>query len=267
MFRLSLAVLCIACLAVAACQSKPGEPAVQAPLSKTEQQLLTQADVERALGNYADAEAHYRQATEQSKGAVRAHLELAAMYRSQGKQDEALEILRRAHALGPHHVEVLKEYARQALLMGENAIALEKATEGLKQNPDDVRLLNIRGVAQDRAGEHKRAQKDYRKALGLSAVLVDREYTTNNLALSLVADGQAAEAVKLLEAALPKAQNKAVLRQLLALAYGVAGDADKAYELGLKDLNLPQIQENLRFYEQLREGKIDKGVLFKTPVS
>lgn len=265
--RFSFAVLCVACLTVAACQPKPEAPVAQAASNENERQLLMQADAERTLGNDERAVEHYRQAAEQSKGAVRAHLELAAIYRAQGEQDKALDILQRAHALNPSHGEVLKEYARQALLMGKDALALEKATDGLKQNPQDVRLLNIRGVANDRAGDHKEAQEDYRAALGFSTFPMDREYTTNNLALSLVADGRYAEAVKLLEAALPKAQNKAVLRQLLALAYGAGGNADKAYELGLKDLTLPQIQENLRFYELLREGKTDKGVLFGTPVS
>lgn len=265
--RFSFAVLCVAFLTVAACQPKPGAPVAQAATGGNERQLLMQADAERALGNDKLAAEHYLRAAEQSKGAVRAHLELAAIYRTQGEQDKALDILQRAHALNPSYGEVLKEYARQALLMGKDALALEKATDGLKQNPQDVRLLNIRGIANDRAGKHKEAQEDYRAALGFSTSPMDREYTTNNLALSLVADGRYAEAVTLLEAALPKAQNKAVLRQLLALAYGAAGNADKAYELGLKDLTLPQIQENLRFYEQLREGKTDKGVLFRTPVS
>lgn len=267
MARLSLTVVCIACLAIAACQPKPGGPAANAPSRENEKHLLAQADAERALGNYDRAEEHYRQAAEQSRGGVRAHLELAAIYRMQGKQDRALEILRRANGLNPDHAEVVKEYARQALLVGQNALARELASDGLKQNGEDVRLLNIRGVAYDREGEHRKAQADYRKALEHSAALIDREYTLNNLALSLVADGRYTEAVKLLEAALPKAQNKPALRQLLALSYGVAGNTDKAYELGLKDLNLPQMQENLRFYQQLREGKIDKGVLFKMPVS
>lgn len=265
--RFSLTVLCVACLTVAACQPKLDAPAALATPNENERQLLMQADAERALGNDERAAEHYLRAAEQSKGAVRAHLELVAIYRAQGEQDKALDILQRAHTLNPAHSEVLKEYARQALLMGKDALALEKATDGLKQNPQDMRLLNIRGVANDRAGDHKKAQEDYRAALGLSTSPMDREYTTNNLALSLVADGRYAEAVKLLEAALPKAQNKAVLRQLLALAYGTGGNPDKAYELGLKDLTLPQIQENLRFYEQLREGKADKGVLFRTPVS
>lgn len=267
MARLSLAVLCVACLGIAACQPKSATSVAAVSSSEKEMQLLAQADAARALGNYELAAEHYRQAAEQSNGTVRAHLELTSIYRMQGKQNKALGILQYAYALNPSHAEVVKEYAKQALLMEENTLAQELASNGLKQNPNDARLLNIRGVAYDRAGEHRNAQNDYRKALEHSAALIDREYTVNNLALSLVADRQYAEAVTLLEMALPKAQNKPALRQLLALAYGVAGNADKAYELGLKDASLPQMQENLHFYRRLREGKIDKSILFKMPVS
>lgn len=256
-------VLCML-LAVSACTSanQPSAPMMVAA-SAEEKALLTKGDVARSLGRGGEAQEYYEQAAALSQGAVRAHLELAGMYETAGRQNDALDILQRAYALNPQSVEVLKGLAQQQLRKGNDASAVALATEGLALSPEDVRLLNVRGIAHDRAGDHAAAQQVYEQALAVLTGNVDREYTVNNLALSYIASGHYDKAIALAEPELPKAQNKTVLRQLLALAYGAKGDADRAYELGLMDLNVAQVRDNLAFYRQLGAGEVDSAVLFQ----
>lgn len=233
-------------------------------MSNNEKNLLTKADVARALGKQDEAIRYYRRAAEASQGAIRAHLELADIYAKRKQTHAALAIMQAAYALNPMSAEVVNTYAQQLLLANQNEKALEVAVEGLAHYPADVRLLNAAAVAYDRNGQHSKAQPLYHQAMHHATVVIEREYTANNLALSYVATQDYDSAIGLLNKQMPVAKNQPALRQLLALAYGAKGDADKAYEWGMMDLDASQMAENMQFYEQLRNGSIDAGVLFAT---
>lgn len=260
--RFRYLVLCAA-LGLSACAPTQQVSTQQAAPSAEETALLTRADVARALGRRAEAQQLYEQAAATSQGSIRAHLELADMYRAAGRHKDALTMLEAAHALNPRNVEVLKGYAQQALRMGDDATARRMAEQGLSQSPEDARLLNVLGVVSDRAGEHQQAQEHYARAMAVLSGEVDREYTLNNYALSAIATHDYGKAITLLEPALPTARNKTALRQLLALAYGAKGELDHAYELGLMDMNVVQVQENLEFYRRFGRGEVDSAVLFQ----
>lgn len=232
------------------------------PITVEEQALLTKGDTARALGQYDEAQVHYADAAALSSGATRAHLELAALHRRNGKPDAAAQVLAEAYALNPEANAVARDYAEILLRRGQTGEAMDVATQAVARNPNDVRLLNVQGVALDRMGDHKAAQSRYIRAMERSSTLKDREITANNQILSLVASGDYDTAISAAQAYLPQAQDKPALRQLLALAYGVKGEEDKAYDLGLQDLPIEQVSENLRFYAQLREGQIPMKNLF-----
>jgi Flp pilus assembly protein TadD len=247
--------------ALAACQGTP-HAHMGVPLTAEEKIILTKADVARSLGRTEEAIAGYKTVAESSKTAVRAHLELADIYNQRKDGNAALDILQKAYVLNPSNNEVLKAYAQQLLLANRNADALNVAMEGLKHNPTDVRLLNAAGVAYDRQGEHEKAQRRYKEAMTHASAAIDNEYTTNNLALSYIATRHYDDAINLLKHHQSQASNQPALRQLMALAYGAKGEENKAYELGLIDLNVEQIKQNLEFYKQLGNGEIDPAVLF-----
>lgn len=248
---------CIVVAGLAACQSQPETaPAVAMAASADESALLRKGDTARALGDYSAAKQHYAQAAALSQGAVRAHLELADIYARDNENAERLAILQQAYHLNPSNLEVSKEYAHALLAAGDAAQAEAVARSGLRQSAEDVRLLNALGVALDQQGKHGAAQEQYRLAWPLAVAAIDREITLNNHALSLVVSGKSAQAIKQLEAELPQVQNKVAIRQMLALAYGIEGDADKAYELGLRDLSVSEVRENLDYYARLRSGEI-----------
>lgn len=236
-------------------------------LSPDETALLKQADTALALGRTDEAAQAYAEAAALSKGAVRAHLELAAIHKQRGNYADAKAALREAHHLNSHSVDVLKELAHLLLIDGEQEEAGQVIRRGLALSEGDVRLLNAYGVWLDRAGEHGQAQAQYRRALDSAVIPLDMEYTVNNLALSLIATEDAEEAVSLLEKQLPGAQNPVSIRQALALAYGVLGDEAKAKKLAGKDLDATEVEENLKFYRQYREGLIDRRALFGAPAT
>jgi Flp pilus assembly protein TadD len=246
-------------MALAACQQTYAPP-LAAPSGQV-QQWLRQADVAQAMGNTDEAVSYYRKAADVAAGA-RAHLALADIYRTQGNQQQALNMLQAAYKRQPQLGVVQEEYARQLLLMGETQQARQIAEQALTDHPTNVRLLNVLGLAEDRAGKHKAAQGWYDKAMKAASGVREREYTANNLALSYIASGRYDTALVLLEKQMPFAQDKPALRQVMALAYGAKGQTDKAYELGLMEVGVEQMQQNLRFYEQLRAGKVNTAVLF-----
>ncbi|MCH2548319.1 MAG: tetratricopeptide repeat protein [Alphaproteobacteria bacterium] len=230
-------------------------------MTSEEKALITKADTARTLGKTDQAITLYHQAAELSQGAVRAHLELADMYMSRSQNDAAWQVLETAYGLYPNS-EVIKSYAQLALIQGDSQKTLALTQQALTYNPHDVRVLNTQAVALNRLGEHREAKDTLHTAMEHAAAAIDKEYTANNLALTYIALKDAERAIALIEKTLPRAQNKPELRQLLAMAYGVNGNTDKAYELGLMDMNVQQVQENLRFYRQLRDGKIDSRTLF-----
>lgn len=233
-----------------------------AALSEAERTWLAQGDAARSLGRYEEAEAAYAKAATLSKGPVRAHLELAGIYRRKSDHEAAQRILGQAYNLNPHNTEVAKGYAQSLLLAGNAEQAADITARALRDTPEDVRLLNLRGVALDRMGRHAEAQRLYIQAMTHANTAEDREMTANNHALSLVASRDYDAAIRIVETHVPDARGRTASRQLLALIHGVKGDTDKAYEFGLRDLSLKQVNENLRFYNQLREGAIPVESLF-----
>jgi Flp pilus assembly protein TadD len=248
---------------LAACQSATtAAPTVHAVAATDEEMsLLRKGDTARALGDIPAAELHYQQAASLSQGAVRAHLELADIYALQGEAAKRKAVLKDAYALNMTNPEVSKEYAQVLLAAGEAAEAEAVARNGLQYSAQDVRLLNVLGVALDQQGKHTEAQTYYAQAMEFSSAAVDKEITLNNHALSLIVDGKAAQAIAQLETELPHVQNKAALRQMLALAHGVEGNTDKAYELGLRDLSVREVKENLDYYARIRSGEIPRQSL------
>lgn len=154
------------------------------------------------------------------------------------------------------------------LAAGEDEKAGALTEHYLGVAPDDVGWRNLSALLADRAGEHEKAQGIY-LALLSDPVLPpsDAEYTRNNLALSYLVDDQTQSAISLLQPHLKTAERPKAVRQLLALAYGAAGEDDKAYELGLADLGVEEVAENMGFYRQFRTTGFNRKLLLHQPAN
>lgn len=140
--------------------------------------------------------------------------------------------------------------AKALLKTGKPELALTPLSKALAEAPSDPKLLLLLGVARDLAGEHWEAQTYYRD--GLSRAPGDPALTVD-LALSLALTSDYANAIALLQplATAPTASPQE--RQTLALIYGLKGNSAEAARLGHIDLDDAAVEQNLAYYQTLRE--------------
>jgi Flp pilus assembly protein TadD len=120
----------------------------------------------------------------------------------------------------------------------------------LAAQPDDPVLCEGLGTVLDLQGRHADAQAIYRSAL---AAHPEVQGLRINLGLSLILENKPRQAANTLldVAGLPDAPLQA--RQDLALAYGLLGNAEAAKKILLVDLPPSSADDNLRFYQSLRD--------------
>lgn len=215
--------------------------------------LLLGASMEKS-GDFKGAEDAYQRAIEMSGGNPAAHLALADVYLQQGKDSQALKTLEQAYLRTPQDAKLNLALGKLSIRRNEAAKALNYFAAGLKGAPHDADLLNGQGIALDMQSKHKQAQKAYKAALD-NAGSEQVVQIKNNLALSHIMSGKYDKAIALLEA-MNETKDAAVLRQNLALAYGLKGDFVKAREWGGKDMDTTQLEQNIKFYQQYRGNLI-----------
>ncbi len=142
---------------------------------------------------------------------------------------------------------------------GNNLVESGKAEEAvivfdkiLESDPKNILAYNSKAIAFDHGGNHLAAQDIYQAALSIDP---ESLLIKNNLAMSLILNQQAKQAIEVLEPIVKDAKNKksphvSIIRHNLALAYGVSGQQEKATKLNLQDMNKEQAQENIVFYEK-----------------
>ena len=166
-----------------------------------------------------------------------------------GDANEAIVAFNAALARNPRDPEALRGLARAYLLTGKPELAGQPLSLAYKDTPDDPKLLQLVGVADDFAGQHEEAQARYRRGLELQP---GDPGLSLNLALSLALTGNYPQAIAILGpiAAAPTASARE--RQTLSLIYGLMGDRPAAERLARVDLEPQAAQRNLAYYESLR---------------
>jgi Flp pilus assembly protein TadD len=167
-----------------------------------------------------------------------------------GEFNEAILSYNSALARGPHDREALRGLARAYLMSDKPALAGEPLAIAFQDSPDDAKLLQLIGVADDFVDRHEEAQTRYRRGLELTpgdpALSLD-------LALSLALSGNYPEAVAVLRPIATAATSSPRERQTLALIYGLQGNRGEAEHMARIDLDPVSVQRNLTYYESLRQ--------------
>ncbi len=140
--------------------------------------------------------------------------------------------------------------ARAFLKTGKPQLALTPLAKAMEASPDDPKLLLLLGVTKDLAGSHLEAQAYYRD--GLVRAPGDPGLTVN-LALSLALSGSYPNAIAVLQPLAISPVGTAQERQTLALIYGLTGNAAEAARLGRIDLDDAAVEQNLAYYQSLRQ--------------
>ena len=212
------------------------------------QSLLKVADATMAAGNYEAALGIYRRAHEHDTWAFAPLFGQAMALQRMGHYEEAAKAFRRALESKPYDPDATRELGNVLIALSQPALALAQFEAVLKSKPD-ARAYNGLGVAKDMLGNHDGAQRDYRAALALAA---NHVAARNNLALSLAVTGHYGEAIELLRALAGEPGATMRHRQNLALAYGLAGETERAAQMARQDLDEATVRQNLRLYATLR---------------
>jgi Flp pilus assembly protein TadD len=144
----------------------------------------------------------------------------------------------------------LRGLARAYLMSDKPALAGEPLAIAYQDNPDDAKLLQLIGVADDFVGRHDEAQTRYRRGLELSPA---DPALSLNLALSLALSGNYREAIAVLRPIATAATSSPRERQTLALIYGLQGNRREAEHMARVDMDPISVQRNLTYYESLRQ--------------
>lgn len=159
-------------------------------------------------------------------------LDLARSLRASGASRQALSVLASANARFPRHAEILSAYGRIAAETGQDELAASLLVQALEVNPDDWRALSAQGVVDGRHGRQTQAQRAFREANALAGANLA---SLNNLGVSYLLDGRAAEAAALFRQGLTAPgsdqRHAAQIRRNLAVAIAVDGDFELAERL------------------------------------
>jgi len=163
--------------------------------------------------------------------------------------NDAIAAYRSALARNDHEPEALRGLARAFLVTGQPELAGEPLAIAYRETPDDPKLLQLIGVADDFAGQHEEAQARYRR--GLELLPHDRALSLN-LAMSLALTGNFGEAVAVLHPIATARGSTQRERLTLALIYGLQGNRPAAAQIAAADLDHEAVERNLAYYDDLR---------------
>ncbi|MCP5352813.1 MAG: tetratricopeptide repeat protein [Chromatiales bacterium] len=168
-----------------------------------------------------------------------------------GRHAEAERTLREARDRHPDSGLVLAAYARLLIGTGRAEIAVSELDNYLGTHPlGDDGLWNLKGLALDTLRRHADAEQAYAQGLARTPQSVSLR---NNLAYSLILQGEYARAADVLQGLIDTEGGQPRHRQNLALAYGLAGNDRRAREVARVDLQGDAIERNLAYYQWLRE--------------
>lgn len=137
----------------------------------------------------------------------------------------------------------------------ENAI--KAFNDALRLLPCHAKALNGKGIVHDMMGKHGEARTYYRAAIKADP---DSPSYKSNLALSLCFDGDIQEAISILESLVSQKPSPRI-RQNLSLAYGLAGDMERAKKIGMEDLSEDIVKNNISYINSIKKSKKYSGLI------
>ena len=166
-----------------------------------------------------------------------------------GQINEAIVDYHAALTREPRDPAALRGLGRAYLRTGKPELALEPLGLAYDQAPDDPKILQLIGVAEDFVERHAAAQARYRRGLEL---LPGDLGLSVNLALSLALSGQYGEAVAVLSPIALGPGGTPSERQTLVLIHMLQGDAATAERIARLDLDPQSAQRQLAYLDTLR---------------
>lgn len=213
-------------------------------------QLMRIAGTTRAGGDLAAAYVFYNRAHVLEPTAPEALLEMGETAAAMGNSHGAAAAFRAALELDSSNQRALLGHGRALIALNSPEQAAEQFRAVIALKPDDHRGYNGLGVALDLAGKHAEAQQHYRDAIERDPKNLSIK---NNLALSLTLSGDYQASIGMLRRLATDPNIGASARRNLALAYAFVGATEQAAIVARKDLRQWQVENNLAYFDSLRE--------------
>lgn len=199
----------------------------------------------------------YNRAMALSPHRIDLQLGYAEALTASGRINDALGIMRPLTTQYPNNNHLALVTARLLIKAGHPREAINLLQNAHTQAPTDVPILVALGIALDTLGDQQTAQGYYQQALALKP---DDVAARTDMALSLALSGSYSQALSILRplrselAGTEQAAHQSAVENALALVYGLMGDHATASTILRHHLSSQQAQENLSFYNVIRQN-------------
>lgn len=213
--------------------------------------LFRVAEKMKNSGEFGLAIKSYEQALQIDPTIYEAHIGLSNCLRQTGRADSALEVVNHVPT-DERGVEWYKELGGIYTTARKPKQCINAYQKVLSFDPDNIAAINGIGVCNDLQGQHYEAQRWYRRAISKAPTDIRLK---SNLGLSLALSSRTNEALEILTNVVDSQDASPRDRQNLAIAYGLAGDMEKAAQYFSQDLEKSDVQTNLAFVHKLASSQ------------
>lgn len=165
-------------------------------------------------------------------------LNMATVLREQGRLNESLEVLARAHAIDPEHAQVLTQLIQIHLLVQRGGDLVEELELRIERAPNNWRLWMLLAECCEQGGERERALAVFSKAARLAPTASERAEAHLRRGWAARGAGDAARAAASFRDAADAAPNSGWARVGLATIASERGDFREAERQASEALRL-----------------------------
>jgi Flp pilus assembly protein TadD len=236
----------VALLAITGC-NRTGSPIDETVDGRDSMELLRAGASTHASGDPVSAISLYQQALVTSPFDPLLLLALAEALADSGDHEGAIVAYEKAINAGADDSDKLRGIGNSLTTINRPELALPKLQRSVMAAPNPAGYNSL-GVAYDALGRAEDAQEAYQEGLSMDPGHIG---LANNLALSLALSGFTGDAIEILEELVMEPGSTSTQRQNLALSFGLAGDYERASEIGREDLDELAVVRNISYYRIL----------------
>ena len=194
---------------------------------------------------------------------IRSGMEYARQLQQLGQTGEQLAVLKKLISYHPRNMGLRAFYGRALLKAGRVVQAEGVFRAMIAGGQRDWKTYSDLGSALAGQGRYSQARAQYQRALSVS---LGNPRVINNIAMSLILEGNPARAETMLRGAMatPRGRKVPRIRQNLALAVGLQGRFKEARYIASQDLPPAEVEANLAYLRRMLGGagawkKLQKG--------
>ena len=178
--------------------------------------------------NWPAAEREYRRALDLNPTYATAHQWYGFYLVAQGRREDAIASVERAHDLEPLSLIISTDLAELLVFNGEYERAVRQCRKTLEMDPNFALAYRILGHAYSRLGRHHEAIEEMERAREFAGSTM---WALPDLAYIYAVAGKQSKSRALLEEALKLADERQNTNWNLAAIYASIGDTDRAFQL------------------------------------